>query len=920
MTVAPHQVGPRETEQQDEELDDVVHPSPDMSLPPRSSLAPSLHSADEQRTSALYGGRVTVGLGVLGPVAAWDQAGTPIALKGPRHRAVLARLIVARGRVVPVGHLVDDLWVAPPPGAISAVRTFVAALRRALEPDRAPRTPPALLITSGPGYALRLEPAAVDAWRFEDLLAEPAPAAARLSEALGWWRGPAYADFAEEPWARSDRGRLGELRLRAVERLGEARLAEGRAAEAIPDLDAHVTEHPWREDAWRLLALALYRSGRQGEALEVLCRARDTLVAQLGLDPGPALRILETDILRQADHLSAAPAGRDAPPTTPTTPGPESPKTAQTPATSSPEMPGRTRTPTTPSPHAPQTTRTPTTPNSHALGRTQTPASPSPHAPRTTRTPTTPKPDAPGRTRAPDAADAESPEAVWVSAAADYDRIVAAGARARLDSTVGLLRSLAVTGGGGLEAARRHRTAAIAAAEELGDPELTARVIGSYDVPALWTRSDDPEQAAAIVAAARRALPDAAGAARVRLLATIALESRGSGDPQVLLDAREAVAIARRMDDPGLLAFALNGLFMQTCHRTGLAAARDEIGAELVELSARHGLVTAEVLGHLIRVQARSALGDFGAADLHAAAADRLADQHELPLAGVFTAWYRALRLAAAPSEGKGKWEDADRGARPDANAGRNAGADTNAGQHAGAEANAGQHTGAGQHAGADANMGQDAADAAYRAAARGLDDAGMPGLERGLLPLALLCLHVWHGLPPDDVEVDFGPYEPWARPLILIAGGRRAEAAEALRTAPDPPADLLAEALWCLAGRAAVALGDRGTAARAHRALVPAAGEIAGAGSGLLTVGPVDDHLAELVDALAAPAAENTGPTEGTGPVEDTGPVEGTGPVESAGRRTRVGQGAATGRRAGTDQVAGVGEVAGAGVDQVPV
>src|SRR3954468_22742618 len=108
-----------------------------------------------------------VAFGVLGPVAAWDGAGDAIALKGPRHRAVLARLIVARRRVVPVTRLVEDLWADPPDGAVGAVRTFVAALRRALEPERPPRTPARLLVTEGPGYALRAEPDAVDAWRFE---------------------------------------------------------------------------------------------------------------------------------------------------------------------------------------------------------------------------------------------------------------------------------------------------------------------------------------------------------------------------------------------------------------------------------------------------------------------------------------------------------------------------------------------------------------------------------------------------------------------------------------------------------------------------------------------------------------------------------------------------------------------------------
>ncbi|WP_371525928.1 winged helix-turn-helix domain-containing protein [Streptomyces sp. NBC_01283] len=665
-----------------------------------------------------------VAFGVLGPVAAWDGVGDAVALKGPRHRAVLARLIVARRRVVPVARLVDDLWTDPPQDATGTVRTFVAALRRALEPERPPRTPARLLVTEGPGYALRADPGTVDAWRFEQTVTDtatlpPQQALGRLEEALGWWRGPAYADFTDEAWARAERSRLGELRLHAVERRAEARLALGRAADAVPDLDAHVAEHPWREDAWRLLALALYRTGRQGDALAVLRRARALLVEQLGLDPGPGLRHLETDILGQAPHLDPASSG------------------------------------------------------------------------------------------AGDAA-----ERVWARAATAYDRTVAAGARARLDSTVSLLRNLAVTGGGGLEAAREHRMAAIEAAEELGDAELTARVIGAYDVPAIWTRVDDPPQAAQVVAAAERTLaalrPDAHPAARARLLATIALESRGTRSARGPQAARQAEEIARRLDDPALLAFALNGLFMQTFHRTGLAAHRDAIGAELVTLSTRHGLATYEVLGHLIRLQARGALADFPGADGHAAAADLLADRHELPLVGVFTQWYAALRLAAT-------------GRAP-------------------------------------------AAEAAYRKAAARLDGAGMPGLERGLLPLALLCLR--HGRPTPaeaqadlpieagidrglDENTDWGPYEPWARPFVLLSQDRRDAAAKALRLLPDPPRDLLLEALWCLTGRAAIAVGDRETMERARAELTSAAGELAGAGSGLLTLGPVAGHLDDLTSAL---------------------------------------------------------------------
>ncbi|WFE40284.1 BTAD domain-containing putative transcriptional regulator [Micromonospora sp. WMMD998] len=646
-----------------------------------------------------------VSFGVLGPVTAWDGTGAPVDLKGPRHRAVLARLIVARGRVVPVGHLVEDLWDDPPPGAVGAVRTFVAALRRRLEPHRPPREPARLLVTDGPGYALRAAPDTVDAWRFADAVTAaadelPRSALDRLDTALGWWRGPAYADF-DQPWARADRHRLDQMRLTAVERRAEALLALGLAADVVPDLDAHVADHPWREDGWRLLALALYRAGRQADALAVLRRARELLRDQLGLDPGPRLRGLEADLRRQAD---AEPTG---------------------------------------------------------------------------------------------------PARVWADAAAAYERSVVPGARARLESTVGLLRSLAVTGPGGLEAARDQRVAAIDAAEQLGDPDLTARVIGGYDVPAIWTRADDPEQAARVVAAAERALaglgPDAPEATRARLLATVAVESRGLPSTRGPEAARQAEAIARRLADPALLAQALNGVFMQTFHRAGLAAERDAVGAELVTLADRHGLAPVGILGHLIRVQARGALADFATADTHADAADRLAARHESPLTGVFTTWYRAMRTAATGAP------------LPEA-------------------------------------------EAAYRSAATRLAGCGMPGVERGLLPLALLCLRVWHDLPADFPDgTDWGPYAPWARPLVLLAADRRADAAAALRRTPAPPRDLLLEALWTLTGHAAVALGDRDAIRRARAALAPAAHELAGAGSGMLTAGPVATHLDRFDAALGS-------------------------------------------------------------------
>lgn len=679
-----------------------------------------------------------VRVGVLGPVTAWVD-GAEAALGGPRQRAVLARLVAAGGRTVTADRLVQDLWETPPQGALAAVRTFVAALRRGLEPGRAARTPARLLVTDGPGYALR--DVGVDAWSFEAAVAgtrDLAPAAARtsLDRALGAWRGTPYAGM-DQPWAVAERARLTELRLVATERYAEVRISLGEAAGVVPGLDAHVAEHPWREEAWRLLALALYRSGRQADALAVLRRARTMLAGELGVDPGPRLAELEGQVLR------------------------------------------------------------------HDVG-----------------------------------ADAATPDDVWRDTTSAYERVVAAGARSRLESTATLLRTLALSGGEGLTAARSQRVAAVRAAEQLSDPELTARVIGAFDVPGAWTRSDDADLAAEMAAAAERtlaALPeDAPDAVRSRLLATVAIESRGLPGPRGPEAARRAEELARRAGDPAVLAFALAGRYLTAFGRTGLAAERDTIGAELVDLAARHGLSTFEILGHLVRMQALSALGRWEAAQRHSDAAAALGRRHERPLVEVFTRWFAALRTTAS-------------------------------------------------------DAGADDAEDAYRTAAEALDGSGMPGLAEGLLPLAVLALRVGHGLPVDggrgasggapgpvtsgaaavkaaahgarrntaaEDSSRWGPYAPWARPHLLLARGADADAAAAVRRIPDPPPGLLAEALWILAGRAAISVGDRRVAERARAALAPAADEVS-AGSGVLTAGPVGDHLAALTEFLTGDGGE---------------------------------------------------------------
>ncbi|MEW2351705.1 AfsR/SARP family transcriptional regulator [Streptomyces sp. NPDC006684] len=731
-------------------------------------------------------------LAVLGPLAAYDAEGTELRLGGPRQRAVLARLLVARRQVVPLPRLVADLWdgQALPGDPEGAVRTFVAALRRVLEPGRRPRTAAKVLVTEGPGYALRAAVEDVDAWRFERAARaeEGAPALVETLEgALALWRGPAYADVATAPWARAEAARLEGLRLHVVERAAAALLARGGAARAVPDLEEFVAAHPAREEGWRLLALALYRSGRQAEALSAVRRARRTLAVALGLEPGARLSRLEEDILRQAPHLDPAPEGGGQ---------------------------------------------------------------------------------------------------VWARAAEAYARALPAADRSRLRTAAGLMRDVAVTGGEGLSAAREHRLAAVAEARRYGDPELTARVIGVYDVPALWTRSDDPVRAARLVAAAQdalRELPEEREAERARLLATVAVESRGAAaGARSLRASREAEALARRLGDPGLLVFALNGVFVQSfagaAGGTGLAGGggagasgtgsggagsggagfagtgagalgagfagtgagasgagsgatgagasgagsgatgagasgagsggagfagtgagasgtgsggagsggtgagasgadggqngdvrRDALGAELVAVAGAAGLVPHEVLGLLVRMQARCGLGDFAGAEGCAAAADALAARHGLPLVRVFTTWFRALRASLAG----GGWEP-------------------------------------------------------YEEAVALLPGCGMPGFATGLPALARLTVAVRQGeQPPPDG--DFGPYEPWVRPLLGAYGGagEREAAREALARVPQPPADHLTGVLRGVVAEAARVLGTG-----------PGPGGLVGAGSGVVALG----------------------------------------------------------------------------------
>ncbi|MEW2113710.1 BTAD domain-containing putative transcriptional regulator [Streptomyces sp. NPDC005474] len=238
---------------------------------------------------------------VLGPIGA-DIDGAPVHLGSPRQRAVLALLLTSRGGVVPVDRLTDRLWHGRPPRkATASLHVQVSNLRRLLEPGRPPRGPARVLVSAPPGYAVRLPEDAVDAWRFEAAVrrartVSPAEALPLLEEALAWWRGPAYGEWTGEEWATAEVARLSELRTVARELAITMALKAGRIAEAVPGAESLVRDHPLREEGWRLLALALWASGRQPDALAELRRAAALIADELGLGPGDALAELETAV------------------------------------------------------------------------------------------------------------------------------------------------------------------------------------------------------------------------------------------------------------------------------------------------------------------------------------------------------------------------------------------------------------------------------------------------------------------------------------------------------------------------------------------------------------------------------------------------------------------------------------------------
>jgi DNA-binding SARP family transcriptional activator len=255
----------------------------------------------------------------LGPIEAVVD-GRPVDLGAPKQRALLALLVSQVGQPVATDMIVEELWTGrPPPSAITSLQAYVANLRRVLEPDRVPRRPTTVLRTCGRGYLLDARVVEVDVHRFEEHVASglraldcghPQQALSEFDSGLALWRGQAYAEVANATCVVPGVVRLEELRLSVVEGRCAALLGVGAHEVAVAELEAFTQSHPLREYGYELLSLALYRAGRQADALAALRTNQKRLAEELGIDPRPTLQRLEREILNQAPALDWQPVPR----------------------------------------------------------------------------------------------------------------------------------------------------------------------------------------------------------------------------------------------------------------------------------------------------------------------------------------------------------------------------------------------------------------------------------------------------------------------------------------------------------------------------------------------------------------------------------------------------------------------------------
>ncbi|MER5973147.1 BTAD domain-containing putative transcriptional regulator [Streptomyces sp. NPDC002055] len=278
-------------------------------------------SAPGERT----GPRLPLEFGLLGPLVAHSED-RALDLGPPKRRVLLLRLLLERGHAIPLESLCDDLWTSRPPrGAVSSVHAHISRLRDALEPERPRRGKTSLLVREPMGYALRVPAEAQDAVRFEQALGRArrllgegrvGPARQEIDDALALWRGAALADAVDHPFAAQEIIRLEEARLLGRELRVTILVREGNLEEAMLSAEELTAGHPLREVTWELLMHALYLSGRPAEALQRYAKLRALLSEELGMDPGPRLRRLQTAILRQDDSWLHA-LGPPVPPAPP---------------------------------------------------------------------------------------------------------------------------------------------------------------------------------------------------------------------------------------------------------------------------------------------------------------------------------------------------------------------------------------------------------------------------------------------------------------------------------------------------------------------------------------------------------------------------------------------------------------------------
>jgi DNA-binding SARP family transcriptional activator len=244
---------------------------------------------------------------VLGSIEIENRCGAPLTLCGARQRALLAIFLLHANQLVSPDRLIDELWERPPRSATAALQNHVSRLRKVLHGNGEQ-----VLLTRPNGYLLQIDHGDLDIDQFEDLVAggqqaarsgKVEVAAATLRRALSLWRGRPFEGIEYEPFVQAEIARLEERRLMVLEARLSADLALGRHDDLVAELQALVLAHPYREEIRRQLMLALYRSGRQAESLSTYHDARRTLIGDLGIEPGPALRRLEQAILRQDSAL-----------------------------------------------------------------------------------------------------------------------------------------------------------------------------------------------------------------------------------------------------------------------------------------------------------------------------------------------------------------------------------------------------------------------------------------------------------------------------------------------------------------------------------------------------------------------------------------------------------------------------------------